>query len=386
MRRCYPENSRFRKMLSSYRLKRTTRLYISQEQVLEAEKNQDKKELFVGKYKKKWKRYFLQTEKIAEDIIKKAPEYQERLDLKKVKIDMLFCRFAYGFQPDEYLCFELENKTIEERMVFISDLDRYRYVYQMNDLSDIQIFNNKGETYKKFKKYYKREAIYIVNKRDFEAFQLFVSKYPIFVRKSVFEGRGRSVELVNMLKQTITKKEFFEDMISQGPHILEEVISQNQVFSCLNSSSVNTVRCMTFNIKNQIICPYCFMKIGRAGSFVDNGGAGGILVGIDETTGKLNTSGYDEYNRRYDKHPDSGVNFAGYQLPEWNEMLSICKEMATLTPKVKFIGWDLTYTDEGWIVVEGNGMSQLIGPQIVYKRGMKAEVLNIMNEMDLIVQ
>ena len=379
----YPDIPILKRQLAKYRLKRTKRLYLSENQISDAEGDLTKKRILTDTCKKKWTKYYAQTEKKISEILKKAPEYQNRTDLNDIKTDMLFCRFAYGFQPDEYLCFELENKSMKERRTYVSDLDRYCYVYQLNDLSDIQIFNNKGKTYNRFGQYYKREALYIVGKNDFDKFQTFVKRHPIFVKKAVFEGMGRSVELVEMSKSKKSEERIFLDMITQGPHIIEELVVQNKALAQLNTSSVNTIRCITFNTKNGVVIPYCFMKVGRKGSFVDNGGAGGILIGIDEKKGILNTHGYDEYNREFEIHPDSGVRFMGYQLPEWKQMIEICKRMSSMVPKVNYIGWDMTYTDKGWIVIEGNGMSQLIGPQIVYKRGIKPEIINIVEKINL---
>ena len=30
---------------------------------------------------------------------------------------------------------------------------------------------------------------------------------------------------------------------------------------------------------------------------------------------------------------------------------------------MKFIGWDMAYSENGWVVVEGNGLSEAIGMQ-----------------------
>ena len=178
-------------------------------------------------------------------------------------------------------------------------------------------------------------------------------------------------------------------MMMKGPRLLEERVVQNNVMGVLNPSSVNTVRCITLNTMDGIVVSYCFLKVGRKGSFVDNGGSGGILVGIDKKCGKLNTDGYDELNVRYVTHPDSGVNLKGYQLPDWEQLIHMCVEMSGQMPTVKYIGWDLAYTDTGWIVIEGNGMSQMIGPQIVWRnRGgvFKEEMEAYMRNMELVLE
>ena len=196
---------------------------------------------------------------------------------------------------------------------------------------------------------------------------------------------GRSIELIDSENCGKSIRELFDEFIAGGKFIVEEKVQQSSIMSVFNESSVNTIRCITFNTKNGIIVPYCFMKSGRKGSFVDNGGAGGILVGIDKNTGVLNTNGFDEFNERYECHPDSKVPFYGFQLPDFEKAIEISKKMSAMIPSVKFIGWDLAHTDKGWVVIEGNGMSQLIGPQIVWEYGVKEEVEKIISGMDLIL-
>ena len=53
--------------------------------------------------------------------------------------------------------------------------------------------------------------------------------------------------------------------------------------------------------------------------------------------------------------------------------------MSITMPTVEYIGWDLAHTDNGWVVIEGNGGGQFIGPQIVWKRGFKNEIEKLIN-------
>lgn len=381
----YPNIRCFKKLLAKYRIKRTLRTILTEEMVELAEQNVAFKSYITDKCKKKWFKEYYSAEKLSDKILICAPNFVNRVDKETLRLDMLFCRFAYGLQPDEYLCFEIEGKSMQERREMVSDIDRYCYVYRMNDISDIQIFNNKGKTYQVLKTYYHREALYITSRKDYERFCDFIRKHSIFVRKAVYEGMGRSVELIDMTNVKTSAKNFFLDMISKGPHILEEKVEQSNIMAALNESSVNTVRCITLNTKKGIIVPYCFLKVGHAGSFVDNAGAGGIVVGIDTETGKLDTDGYDELNVRYSMHPDTKVVFKQFLLPNWKQMIEICKEMSAQIEKVKFIGWDMAHTDRGWVVIEGNGMSQLIIPQIVRKNGIKREMEAYMQDVELIL-
>ena len=377
-----PDTKVTRRILSKIRINRIASYIIPKEDIILGEGSDEARQRVVEKYVAKRWRGISNTIKKAEHILAAADQYKDRPDKERIKNDMIFKRLAYGFEPDEYLCFGLEGKSPSEIGEWISDMDRYTYIFSMNNLKISQIFNNKNETYKVFQKYYNRDAVRVKVEADYPAFEKFVNAHTEFVKKPVFEGMGRGIELVK--SGSISIRAYFEELISQGEHIIEEKIQQSAVMSALNASSVNTIRCITVNTRHGIVVPYTFLKVGRNGSFVDNGGAGGILAGIDENTGIITTHGYDEFLTEYPEHPDSGITFKGYRFPQWDEMKAMCCEMAAMIPSVKCIGWDVTLTDSGWAVVEGNGKTQLIGPQIVYQKGIKKEFLRLLDDVDLI--
>lgn len=365
-------------------IKKHTASFLTNHEVELCERNPELKKETVDRFFRTWPNRFSNDRAMAEKLVVSMNELGPK-DKEAVKTELLFARIGYGFHPEECVCYELIGKPASVRDTFISSKDCVTAIFRMNDYSEMQVFNNKGKTYQRFGSYYQRDAVYLANDLDYRKFLEFIKKHPVFVKKAVYEAMGRSVELLDVAACGHTEKQLFDSLISHGPHILEEQVFQSEYTKKLNSSSVNTIRCITFNTKHGLIAPYFFMKVGRAGSFVDNGGAGGILVGIDGQTGRLDTDGFDEYNRRYVSHPDSGVTLKGYQLPAWGQMKNICFEMSAQIPKVRYIGWDMAHTDKGWVVIEGNGMSQMIGPQTVYKRGCKAEVEAFMADMDLII-
>ncbi len=352
------------------------RYILPEKSVKRAENDMAYRKLAVARQTKKWpEKTSVLTGKIREVL---AAGYYEG-DSEELAADMLFCYFAYGFSPNEYLCYELNKKSVQERRSFVSDRESVCYGYLMNDIDQMRVFRNKMQSYEKFKNYYKREAISIAASQDKEKYLDFVKRHPVFVKKRVGESCGRSVELIDT--NSADKEQLFESLILDGEMILEEQVIQTGVLKQLNGSSVNTVRCITLNTGKGIYTPFCFLKVGRKGAFVDNGGAGGILVGIDSKSGTLNTDGVDEVNHCYSIHPDSKVKFKGLQLPEWEQMISVCREMALQIEKVRFIGWDMAYSDKGWVVIEGNALSEVIGPQATSKKGIRKELNNYITEM-----
>ena len=199
------------------------------------------------------------------------------------------------------------------------------------------------------------------------------------VIKMVSASSGRGVTIEETDRQNPDRQ--FSEIISRGRCSIEERIHQAEELNVFNESSVNTVRIMTFYTRHGIVIGPCFFRTGKAGSYVDNGGSGGILVGVDRTTGVLNSDGYDEFPRVFPVHPDSGVPFRGFSLPDWPRCVALVKEMAALLPKVGYIGWDLALSaDYGWVVVEANGGSHIM-TQFVYDEGCRKEIDGYMADM-----
>lgn len=294
-------------------------------------------------------------------------------DSENLRLELKFFYSAYGYTPNEYLSYGFSSKSYDEINSFISDRQSVLYGYSMNHLYAMNVFMDKWRTYERFRSYFHRECAVIESESDYSTFDSFAKKHPVFVKKDVLESCGRGVELVDISKEA-SMRDCFERLRTSRKVMLEEVVHQSRILSTLNQSSVNTVRCFTLRLKKGIIVPWTFMKVGRNGSFVDNGGAGGLLIGINGETGMFNTDGVDEYGCRYEKHPDTGITFKGFSLPEWDSMIALCKEMAAMEPKVPWIGWDMAHTKDGWVVIEGNPLSEAIGPQSTMQKGIKDEL------------
>lgn len=367
--------------VKKYRIRRALKhiafkYFLKSKEVEEAEKDNNKKIQILKKQAKKWPKKNRELLLIIDNIIKENPTF---IYLRE---DMLFCFYAYGFTPQEYACYQFHKKSVKERKSFASDRLSVMYGYRFNDPDYFHIFMNKSETYEILKHYYQRDGIVISSRKDYGKFIDFVNKHSVFVKKDNDESCGRGVELINISRLKISVKDLFEKYVSSGVKFLEEVVIQGAEMNALNPSSVNTVRCFTLGMEDETIVPYCFLKVGRNGSFVDNGGAGGILVGIDAATGQLNSDGVDENGLWYEYHPDTNVKFYGYQLPEWEKMISICIHAAQVVPQIHLTGWDTAYTNNGWVIIEGNCLSELIGPQSTQARGIKKELDDLLKKMD----
>lgn len=154
--------------------------------------------------------------------------------------------------------------------------------------------------------------------------------------------------------------------------LFEEVIKQNEQMSSFNSSSVNTIRMMTALYPDGEVKLFAaFLKIGRAGSAIDNAGAGGnVDCGIDVKTGQLyNAVRFDSFENvvPIDKHPDSGTQINGVIIENWNQIVDLIKSYQARIPWLKTIGWDVAVTDKGPIIVEINNWWDTTGQLFIGK-------------------
>jgi hypothetical protein len=95
-----------------------------------------------------------------------------------------------------------------------------------------------------------------------------------------------------------------------GDWLVEEAVAQPQPLAELNPDSVNTYRVLTLRVEGRVHVVSTVVRIGRAGSSVDNVNAGGLVIGVGHD-GALAERAFDGNGVAYRRHPDHGYAFAG---------------------------------------------------------------------------
>ena len=299
---------------------------------------------------------------------------------KNLKEDMLKWYFAYGYTFNEYISYQFFKKTENERFEFLSEKDMINLCYEYNDIEDMNIISDKSKTYNKFKTFYKRDAITINKNTNLKELKSFLISNNKKKKKNIFEACGRGIEIINIDSENENIEDFIKSVVSNNDIILEELVTQSKDLSEFNSTSVNTLRCITFNTNQGIMTPFFFMRFGREGKFIDNGAAGGLIVEVNKENGTLGEA-TDEYGNRFKFHPDSEKKFVDFKIPDWEKAIELCKQISTEIPTVHIIGWDLAHTKDGWVIIEGNSMTEVIGPQSTKRKGMRREIEKIIKIM-----
>jgi hypothetical protein len=192
-------------------------------------------------------------------------------------------------------------------------------------------------------------------------------------------GKGVGVYSVDTIVEFGGTEIKMDDILSCSKMVLfESLIRQTDQLARINKSSVNTIRMMTALYPNQEVKMIAaFIKIGRAGSCVDNAGCGGnVDCAIDIETGELyNALQFNSWEDviAIEKHPDSGVVLNGLVIEHWDEVKEIVMGWQAQIPYLKTIGWDVALTDEGPVIVEINNWWDTTG-QLFLGRGWHKEV------------
>lgn len=240
------------------------------------------------------------------------------------------------------------------------------------------MFVNKYQTYLYYSPFFKREVVPIMRESDnFTEFESFIKRHSKFIYKPLSGSCGRGVRLIDTGAYPSMQDLYISLRAEDG--VVEELIIQDERLSRFHPSSVNTVRMPTvITKKGEVVILSAVFRVGQRNRIVDNGGAGGILANIDPVTGIVYTNGADEFGNTYVKHPQTGVVFRGFQIPRWDEAVSLAKDLASLNPRVRYVGWDLALRADGWVLVEANNSGEFKVLQIADRRGLREEPERLM--------
>lgn len=147
----------------------------------------------------------------------------------------------------------------------------------------------------------------------------------------------------------VLDKTFIDKYKAQNPNfILQRALTQHPEVSLFNPTSINTIRIATYRsvVDNKPHFLRAIIRIGKAGSIVDNAHSGGLFVGVDET-GTLGKYACDQYGNRYDKF--NGVNFKDntYTIPNFDKVIKFSEEIAKKVLHARLLAQDICIEENG---------------------------------------
>lgn len=310
--------------------------------------------------------YFLKKEKL-----------EDKLFMKKIIYDIVYSYFKYGTNANEYFCYNFPNRTSKERNSYLPRKRKDELLINKMGKDWTKSFDqikDKYCFYKIAKDFFKRDACEISSISDLSSFTSFIHKHSKGIAKPSRGGCGAGIIIIDLEDFENNIEKAFDYLLSfKIPFILEEIVEQDPSMAEWNSSSLNTLRIPSFMTKNGHKIMYPSIRIGRAGSIVDNAGSGGTFAAIEPKTGKIISKGFDKRGNSFEKHPDSKKTYLNAEIPQWDELLAFVSQLHKSMPKMhKYIAFDLALSTKGWVVIEAN-WGEMSMPQIEFGKGLYNE-------------
>lgn len=323
--------------------------------------------IYIGYYFKKLNR----------ELLKKFITHVQQLfgfSFLRIWFNIFYHSIRYNISILEYFQFRFFERSIEDKETWAGTGYMYEYQLKMNPVGARDILDDKRQFYHKYKSFFVHKVA------DVEAFEntpnLATEMLETPSGKLVFkvaDGKcGADVEIRNCAEFTpLTLISFLKNSEFD---LVEEFIIQHSVINALSPSAVNTVRIFTqLNAHNEVEILGCRQRIS-INSKVDNLAAGNIAAPIDENTGLINGPGvYSDITKEDEwQHPITKVDLIGFQVPFWEQTISMVKKAALAHPQNRSIGWDVVITENGPGLIEGNHDWCKLLWQLPAKMGLKS--------------
>lgn len=285
---------------------------------------------------------------------------------RKAKECILESNLYTGCSPSDYWDYRFYEKTLEEQKQYLTKGVTELLIMKYNtDLDEIGMIRSKDKFAKKFGDLFGRVS-FANRKITYEEFCEKTAGLTQLIVKPVYGTHGSGVEKLDIPADDKGKQAFFKMLTEKPKSQVEEVIVQHPDVAAFSPASVNTVRLVTIKDDSDIVhFMYAALRMGTGG-LIDGISAGGIFAPVDVETGQVIRDGIKFNNEVCEAHPVSGKRIKGFQVPNWESVLSAAKTGAERLKGARLIGWDVAVTQEGAVLIEANSEANYKLAQLPY--------------------
>ncbi len=255
--------------------------------------------------------------------------------------------FGFGFIKDE-----------KYRRSFLL-APAWRKISQQVIKDDSQNFNNKINTYKMFREYFRREVLIIEEVSKNKIIEFYKKHGTIFAKSK--DGYG-GLEVERFVYNPDTLEKDISEICSGKYHLLEEKIIQHKDMANLSPNAVSTLRVTMLKNEDEVHFLPTIIRISCGESYTDNISGGGTCIRV-EKDGVIRKPAFTEPNaykysgkvsEPFYVHPQTGVNFINYEIPHYREALEYAKELMLKQTAYRYLGFDIAITQDSVDLVEIN--------------------------------
>jgi hypothetical protein len=180
-------------------------------------------------------------------------------------------------------------------------------------------------------------------------------------------GGERAMPLAGLRADVLSERQF-------ATHLFQERIRNHpEIARLAGTTTLQTIRAITLATHGEdpeLLLAYS--KIITGDATVDNfadGSRGNGTSKIDLASGTLGPALMPREDGlglvELERHPRTGVAFAGFQLPLWSEIVALAIRAAGLFSPARSLAWDIGVTPRGPVLIEANA---LWGPMNEYEQ------------------
>lgn len=280
----------------------------------------------------------------------------EKLPMLWLWADSVWAMLRYGCTITQYAQGEFYRLRGFERRRIVT-FRRFRKLQQLNAPASIPYLRDKDKFNAHFAPFVHREWIK-TSYMTFDNFVAFCQRHSRIVLKPLdgMEGKGVRMILPPPPSNPAAVNQLFAELKRENL-LLEEAVCQHPQM-IFGNQSVNTIRVMTVMDKHsgEVTLFRANLRAGVGSAQVDNFHEGGCAYQVDTVSGRVVSFGCRRStgDGRVLIHPGTDICMLGYQIPNWEKVVSGCKAAHILLPQCRLIAWDVAITPEGIELIEGN--------------------------------
>ena len=268
-----------------------------------------------------------------------------------IYLSMVGAMLKRGAGYTDYFRGDYIHLNSAERDTFVTAKKFYKLIHYLNNdyykviLDDKLVFN------RYFKEFLHRDYLNL-REAGLEEFLAFLDgKQVVFAKMPIGEG-GHGVKRID-LAAAADKRALYDELIATGYLLLEEAIVQCEAVNRLNPHVVNSFRVVTLRKQNgEIVVLRNAFRINQDTANVI-GCTNDLYFSMGED-GRIDSNVIDDYGTIYETHPLTGTAFKDVVIPDVKAAFELCREAARRIPQERYIGWDVAFSVNGPVIVEGN--------------------------------
>ncbi|HEY0740174.1 MAG TPA: sugar-transfer associated ATP-grasp domain-containing protein [Chryseosolibacter sp.] len=286
--------------------------------------------------------------------------------------DIILSSLRYNISILEYFQFHFFEKEIN-RSAYAGTGYMYEYQKLMNPPASRDVLADKLKFLKEYSSFVKHSYVSLreLEENHARGGGLLTKPAGKVVLKSTDGQCGNGIEVIST--SSLSTDKLIAELKRTRNDFAEEFVVQHPALMTLSPAGLNTVRIITqLDKEGRVDIIGARLRI-TVNSAVDNLAAGNLAATIDPKTGIVTGPGvYSDITKKETRfHPITNQPITGFQVPLWQETISMITAAALHNTSNRSIGWDIAITEAGPELIEGNHDWCKLLWQLPAKQGLK---------------